>query len=63
MADFYLGAPVSHDTHGTGKVSHFTQDMRVVIEFDNGQTHAYREASLKKLKLLDGGVDNQVRAT
>ena len=32
MADFYLGAPVSHDKHGNGKVSHFTQDMRVVID-------------------------------
>ena len=58
-----MGATVNHPKHGRGKVSHFTQDMRVVIEFDNGQTHAYREASLKKLKLLDGGVDNQVRAT
>tara|TARA_B110001452_G_scaffold169606_1_gene141855 strand:+ start:216 stop:4025 length:3810 start_codon:yes stop_codon:yes gene_type:complete len=53
LEDFWVGAHVEHAKHGAGKVSHFTKDARMSVDFHNGDTHAYGVASLHKVEIVE----------
>ena len=57
LEDFWVGAHVEHGKHGRGKVSHFTKDGRMSVDFDNGDTHAYGVASLHKIDIVEDTED------
>ena len=54
LSDYLVGMRVFHPKYGDGNVRNFlVKEGKVQIDFDNGDTHAYGEKSLHKIKIID----------
>jgi hypothetical protein len=50
---FLVGDRVRHGKRGLGTVSEIMPDGRTRVEFDEGESHRYRESSIHKLELVE----------
>ncbi len=53
--DLSVGARVEHERRGSGTVTEVMADGRTKVDYDSGESHRYKDSSMHKLQVAQGG--------